>query len=97
MHNCLYTTQGRVVCTKEDSKEKKQKDLVEHFLETPVHGLEVVNKKNEITIVERPLSTKLWDKNDAKIRCTNLCKQFDEKWNNGYRSEGGSACYCVPK
>lgn len=91
--HCIYTAQGRLECQHEQQSHNPA-TVIETFVETAARGKDVDNKGVSISFTERPTSKTIWDKTSAKIICTPLCAKFDQVWSNGFRSTGGSVCYC---
>lgn len=83
--NCMYNTQGYLIC------KTKKEDNIETFINAKLTQI----KNNGFT--EISTSTLIWDKNSAKEICEPICNANSQKWNGGYRSSGGSVCYCINK
>jgi hypothetical protein len=63
-------------------------------METTPRGKDVDNKIVSLAFTERPTSRTIWDKTSANTICVPLCSRFNQEWTQGFRSVGGSVCYC---
>jgi hypothetical protein len=100
---CFYNAQG-FLCKSGDApasytaKEKyslvDSNIVIEPFVETTPRGKDVDNKTVDMSFTERATSHTIWDKTSAGIICGQLCSKFNQAWTQGFRSAGGSVCYC---
>ena len=95
MH-CVYNAQGFLECQSTNTPQPAEKytDIVETFIETNPRGKDVDNKVLNLAFTERPTSQTIWDKKSAGIICNPLCAKYEQLWTQGFRSVGGSVCYC---
>lgn len=89
MEHCMYNTQGFLVCAKNDTQ--KIKNYVEPFVGAMAQG------RDSSLFTERPTSQSIWDPKSASMICTPLCSNYEQEWNGGFRSVGGSVCYCIDR
>ena len=89
---CTYTAQGKLECRRD--KQSQASTIIETYVESAARGKNVDNKGINVSFTERPTSKTIWDKTSANIICTPLCAKFEQVWTQGFRSTGGSVCYC---
>jgi hypothetical protein len=102
--HCNYNAQGFLECKRNDDNvsntaEKNhslmdKKIVIEPFVESTPRGKDVDNNIVRLAFTERPTSRTIWDKTSANIICVPLCSRFNQEWTQGFRSVGGSVCYC---
>ena len=94
--HCTYTAQGRLECSHEKHSPKVSNDIpmIETFIQTAARGRSIDNVGVNVHFTERPTSKTIWDKKSANSICTPLCARFEQVWTQGFRSVGGSVCYC---
>jgi hypothetical protein len=83
----MYNTQGTLVCAKNNTQ--KIKNYVEPFVAAMTQG------RDGSLFTEIATSQTIWDHKSASMICTPLCLKNEQEWNGGFRSVGGSVCYCV--
>ena len=92
---CSYNVQGFLECKSGYAPASyTAKDIIEPFVETMPRGKDVDNKTVNLAFTERSTSQNIWDKKSANIICVPLCSKFNQEWTQGFRSAGGSVCYC---
>lgn len=95
--NCIYTAQGKLECKQKNNSLYVNEDglqVIEGFIETKTKGKTVDNIGMSVSFTERPTSKMIWDKKSAEVICTPLCAKYQQEWTKGFRSIGGSVCYC---
>lgn len=92
---CIYTAQGFLECKSSPYQQNASpQDSVETFIEAKTQGTDVNNNITYIHFTERPTSKRVWDQESANSICQTLCEKHGETWTGGFRSIGGSVCYC---
>lgn len=93
---CAYNAQGFLECKQGNVPASyiEKNVVIEPFVESTPRGKDVDNKVVNLAFTERPTSRAIWDKTSANVICVPLCSKFDQAWTQGFRSVGGSVCYC---
>ncbi len=89
---CVYNAQGFLECSR--NNKNRLTTTVETYVDAKVEGNFISFDEEDLVFTERPTSKSIWDKESATVICEPVCAKNNEVWTEGYRSVGGSVCYC---